>query len=274
MYAQYAGILYEKEFMPLLQQIHRSYSHRLGPGDLPGKRKDTERVYGVLVPHSPYAVAGPGMAWGYKLLSEHYFPETYVLLVPDTQNIYTQVVLVQEDIETVFGICVVDRAFSEKLLAQGIVSGVDDVQEFALELQILFLQQASRDRAKVLKVLPLIVPAQGNFSLLAEALLKIKKDIVVVIASDFHQDSSALGQEGGFVGDDKYLIRSLLHLDRFAFERSLEKYALSFLGRGALSLGVEILKKMGVSQGEIVNYYSSSEVSAVDEGRSFVSLVF
>ncbi|MDP3729112.1 MAG: AmmeMemoRadiSam system protein B [bacterium] len=273
MKAQYSGILYEKEYMPLLHQIHRTYTHRLGPGEMPGKRKDTERVYGILVPHSPYALAGPGMAWGYKLLSEHYFPETYVFLIPDTQGLYDKVMLVNESIETLFGVCSVDSAFADALLATTLVSSLKESSEFALEIQIPFLQEASRDRLKVLKIIPLIVPVCQNLPQLAEALVKIKKDIVVIIASDLCGGSFVEDVDGSYFGYDKQLLRYILHFDTEGFAHALEKHKLSLLGEGALVLGMEILKQLAVPQGEILNYYNSSEMAS-SEAKSFVSLVF
>ncbi|HIH15072.1 MAG: hypothetical protein QT08_C0017G0005 [archaeon GW2011_AR17] len=273
MKAQYSGIFYEKEYMPLLHQIHRSYTHRLGPGEMPGKRKDTERVYGILVPHSPYALAGPGMAWGYKLLSEHYFPECYVLLLPDTKGLYDKAMLAQDSFETVFGVCSLDTAFADALLATGFVSVLKENPEFPLEIQIPFLQEASRDRLKILKILPLIVPRCQNLHQLAEALVKIKRDIVVIIASDFCGGNFVADSEGNYFGYDKQLLKYILHFDTEGFAHALEKHKLHFVGEGALLLGMEILQQLSVPQGEILNYYTSSEVASSEE-KSFVSLVF
>ncbi len=264
----YSGINYEKEYVPLLTEIHRSYTHRLGPGELPGRRKDTERIYAVVVPHSSYAFAGPGMAWGYKMLSEHYFPETYVLLIPSSKE-NSPICVVDEDFESAFGVCFVDNIFVNKLLETGLVSRAENVDELALELQIPFLQQASRDRLKLLKVLPLIV-SSSSLKKLAETLVQIKKDIVVIIASDFVIGASS---EGDLIGHDKQLIQYILRFDIGGFEKYIEKHNISLPSKNVFSLGIEILKQLGVNQGEVVNYYNSGEIGS-EESKSFVSLVF
>ncbi len=262
----YSGIHYEKEYVPLLTQIHKFYTHRLGPGELSTRRKDTERVYGVVVPHSSYALAGPGMAWGYKLLSEHYFPDTYVLLLPGIQE---QTCVFDEDFESAFGLCSVDSLFAQRLLETGLVCRAEQVENLAVELQIPFLQQASRDRLKLLKVLPLFVSSSSSLEKLAEELVRIKKDIVLVMASDF------IGAflQGDFSGHDKQLIQYLLRFDTDGFERYLEKHGLSLPSKGVFVLGIEVLKQLGVSQGEVVNYYTAAEMGS-QEAKSFVSVVF
>jgi len=261
----YSGVYYEKEYVPFLTQIHKCYTHRLGPGELSGRRKDTERLYAVVVPHSSYALAGPGMAWGYKLLSEHYFPETYVLLLPGIQE---KTCIIDEAFESSFGVCSVDTDFAQKLVDTGLVSCAEHVEDIALELQIPFLQQASRDRISLLKVLPLFV-SSSSLQKIAEELVRIKKDIVVILASDFVGGSS----QGDFSGHDKQLIHSLLRFDADGFERYLEKHDLSLPSKDVFLLGIEILKQLGVSQGEVVNYYTAAEMGS-QEAKSFVSVVF
>lgn len=264
----FSGIQYEKEYVPLLTQIHSWYTHRLGPGEMGEKRKDTERVYGIIVPHSSFRFGGPAMAWGYKVLSEHYFPETYVLLLPDLLH-KEGIFVLNEDFTSPFGICSVDHTFAQKLLDTGLVHLAESTSTLSFELQILFLQQASRDRTKLLKILPLFV-SSASFQKVAETLVSLKKDIVVICASDF---IGGISEKGEFSLHDKQLIQYLIRLDSDSFARYLEKQSISFLSKDVLVFGIEILKQLGVTQGEIVNYYTAAEISSQGK-ESFVTLVF
>ena len=269
----YSGILYEKGYVHLLNQIHTCYEHPLGPRKLPEKRVG-DRVYGVVVPYSSYVVSGPCAAWSYKLLAEHYFPETYVLLVPDTSGTFVNYVTVTDDFETPFGICYIDRAFAQALLDTGIVSRARDVQEFALEVQLPFLQHACRDKVKQLQILPLIVPHTHNVDRVAQELVKIKKDIVVIVASHLSlQNSSSLSEEE-LSAQDLAIVQYILDFDVEGLEHFVRKNKGTLPGIYALILGLHILKQLGVQQGELLHHYRSSLLISGQGSEGFASMVF
>ena len=270
----YSGILYEKGYVSLLNQIHRCYEHPLGPRQLPEKRKEGQRVYGIVVPYTSYAVSGPCAAWGYKMLAEHYFPETYVVLVPDTSGTFVNYVTVGEDFETSFGVCQIDRPFVQALLDTGIVSRARDVQEFSLEVQLPFLQHASRDKLRQLKIVPILVPHSHNVEKLAELIVDIKKDIVVIIASHFSPQGSTSLSEEELSAQDLALVQYVLDFDVEGLESFVTKNKGDMPGVHALILGLHILKYLGVHQGELLHHYRSSLLVPGKGSEGFVSMVF
>jgi len=117
----YAGMFYEKEYVPLMKQLDSVYKHKLGPGDLPTRRKE-EKIHGIIVPHEHYSLSGPCAAWAYKLLAEHKFPQTFLLLVPDQTGNLLNYATCLEDFETAFGICKCDQEVAKALIDSGIVT--------------------------------------------------------------------------------------------------------------------------------------------------------
>lgn len=271
--ALYAGVLYKKGYVALLNQIHGCYEHSLGPRRLPDRRKHGERVYSVVVPYSSYTISGPCAAWSYKMLAEHYFPETYVLLLPDTQGVFVNYVTVVDDFETAFGVCSIDRPFVQALLDTGIVSRTRDVQEFALEVQLPFLQQACRDRLAQLKIVPLIIPHSYNVEMLAKEVVKIKKDIVIIMASHFSVQNTFLSEEE-LSAQDLALVQYILDFDIARLEHFVRKNKGNMPGVYPLILGLHILKELGVHQGELLHHYRSSLLVSGNGSEGFVSMVF
>lgn len=278
---KYAGRLYEGEYVRLDEQMSACYDHSLGPGDLPLRRKEA-RMYGLVVPCSPYSLSGPCAAWAYKLLAESYFPETYVLLLPDTKGVFVNYVTCLEDFQTVFGSCSVDKPFAQALLQTGIVSRAETIDEVALELQLPFLLHACRDRIQDIRILPIVVPHSHNIEKLAEEIVRIKKDIVILIVSDFTPyGPQYLYTPYKYSVDDEIqnvdlsLVKFLLNFDSEALLKFVKRYTIPLPGKDALVLGIEILKQLGVREGELLSYYRSSDISSEKENSvGFASLVF
>ena len=165
------GILYKRESEELKEQIESLYKSEFGPGNLPLKRRES-RIYGVVVPYSQYDYSGSAMAWAYKLLAESYFPETYIILVPDTKGSFVNYVTVFDDFQTPLGTCKVDLELARKLIDLGLVSFTSNLQEFTLEVQLPLLMDSCKDRINDLKILPIVVPNLHNYEKLVEEIMK------------------------------------------------------------------------------------------------------
>jgi len=264
------GILYKRDSEQLNEQIEYLFKGEFGPGNLPSKRGEN-RVYGVIVPYSQYTYSGSAMAWAYKILAESYFPETYVILVPDTKGTYVNYVTVFDDFQMPFGTCKVDLEFARNLVDLGLVSFTSDLQEFALETQLPMLMYSAKDRINDLKILPIIVPNLNNYEKLIEEILNLKKDIVVIIASEM----SPYGLnymylpfmeniEENISKQDMILIKSMINFETENYLKFVQKNRIPIIGKNCVVVGLELIKNLGCIYGELMCYYRSSQLNNDD----------
>lgn len=244
--------------------IESFYQSKLGPGKLFGRRSD-DRVYGVIV---PYSFAGECAAWSYKMIAEYYFPETYIIILPALEN---SVVL--EDVETSFGAFKVDKELGEVLVKNGFVENkIDD----ALNIQLLFLQHASLDRINELKVLPIFISNKESYEKVIDELLKVRKDIVVIIGLDFSfldvEEFNAEIEEN-VISQDMLISKMILDLNADEYFNYASK--IDLFGKEACFFGIELLKKLGVNTVELLSYCRSDEIDGKKNNTlGFVSMVF
>ncbi len=271
----YSGILFPEDYDPLIKEVESCFQHKLGPGDLPTKRKE-DRIYGILVPHSLYKFSGPCSAWAYKTIAENYFPETFVILFPDTSGKFINYATILEDIETVFGTCYVDKQIGRVLVEQGIVTLANNFREYSFELQLPFLQHMCKDKIHDVKILPIIIPHSFNAGKLAEEIIKIKKDLVVIMVSEltafganFLYQPFKYNIDESVNGQDMALIKFILDFDSEGFFKYVKKNKIPMPGKDAVVVGIELLKQLGVKKGELLSYYRSNEID--DDKENFVS---
>jgi len=264
------GMLYKRDSEELGIQIESLYKSEFGPGNLPSKRKEN-RVYGVVVPYSQYDYSGAAMAWAYKILAESYFPETYVILVPDTKGAFVNYVTVFDDFETPFGVCKVDLEFARNLIDLGLVSFTSELNEFTLEVQLPFLMHSCKDRISDLKILPIIVPNLHNYDKLVEEILKLKKDIVVIVASEMSPYGLKYmylpfmeNVEENISKQDMVLMKNMINFEYEIYLKFIQKNRIPILGKNCVVLGLELIKSLGSSSGELMCYYRSSQVNNDD----------
>ena len=279
--SSFAGKFYEKDYVKLMSQIDSSYEHEFGPGDLPTRRKEG-KLHGIIVPHDYYNLSGPCASWGYKLLAEHKFPDTFVILVPDQSNTLLNYATTSEDFETEFGICKVDKEFVEKLIANGIVTKKDSIVEQALEMQLPFLMHACKDKVKDVKILPIVIPHTHNLEALAKEIVDSGKDIVVIVASNFtkygpkflftpfkYNLNESLNQL------DRNIVKSILNLDSDTLIKYVRRNKIQASGIYAITLALTIFKLMEVNEGELLSFYRSSKIDEdLENFISYMSFVF
>tara|TARA_Y100000310_G_C20687341_1_gene819937 strand:+ start:103 stop:951 length:849 start_codon:yes stop_codon:yes gene_type:complete len=279
--SSFAGKFYESDYVGLMNQIDSSYEHELGPGDLPTRRKEG-KLHGIIVPHDHYNLSGPCATWAYKLLAEHKFPETFVILVPDQTNSLLNYATALEDFETEFGICKIDKEFAEKLINEGFVTKKDFIVEQALEVQLPFLLHACKDKIKDVKILPIVVPNTNNFEELAEKIVSSGKDIVVIVASNFtkygpkflfkpfkYNLKESLNQL------DRNLVKPIINLDNNTLVKHVRRNKIQVSGINAIVLALAIFKFMKVEEGELLSFYRSSRIDEdLENFISYMSFVF
>ncbi|MBT3323839.1 AmmeMemoRadiSam system protein B [archaeon] len=279
--ASFAGKYYEKDYVSVMNQINSLYESKLGPGDLATSRKN-DNLFGILVPHDKYSLSGACAAWAYKILAESKFPDTFLILVPDQTGTVVNYLTCLEDFETEFGVCRIDKEFAEKLLESGIVSKADAVVEQALEVQLPLLQHACKDRINDIKILPIVVPSANNVEILAKKIVEIKKDLVVIVVSNFTKYGNKFlftpfkyNVKESLEGLDLGMIRLILNLDSEMFLKNVKRNKIQVSGSFSVALGLNVLKLLGAEEGELLSYYKSSSINKDEENSvSYFSFIF
>jgi len=276
---QFAGSYYKADFEKLAKQIEACYTGNLGPGDLPTKRKE-KSLKGIIVPHAAYSYSGQCAAWAYKEVAESKFPKTYIILFPDHTETHFDFATTDEDFETMLGVVKTDKEFVNKLLQTKLVKKTTNFKEYSIEVQLPFLQLANKDNLNKIQIVPIICPTTNNYKELAEEILKISKDIVVIISSDFTHYGVKFGYtpfkfniEQSIKDLDKNAIKLIMNYDSEEFLKYIKKTKATICGQYSITLGIEILKQIS-KEPELLCYYNSSKINPKDNQVSYASIVF
>ena len=276
----FIGQFYEADFEKLEKQIKECFTHDLGPGDLPTKRTNKE-LKGILVPHAGYSYSGPCAAWAYKETAESQIPKTFIILAPDHNGLHFNFATTDQDFETPMGVLQIDKEFVNKLIQSKLVKKTNNMKEHSLEVQLPLLLFSNMDQLKNIKIVPIICPTNNNYKELAEEIVKINKDITVIISSDF----THYGQRFGYtpfkfnikqsIKDlDKQAIKEILNLNSENFLKFIKKTKATICGKYPIALGIEILKLINTKSTELLCYYDSTKIIPNDSQVSYASILF
>jgi len=262
-----AGQFYEGDFDTLNKQIEACFKHKMGPGELPGKRSD-KAIKGIVVPHAGYMFSGPCAAWAYKEIAESKFADVYVILGNNHAGSLT--CASKEDWETPIGVVNVDKAFTDKIIeSTGLkVNEETHASEHSIEVQLPFLQFACKDNLKNLRIVPIIVAHGEDYKNLGEGIKKAisdsGKNVVVIASSDF----THYGMNYGYVPFSDNIKENLEKLDKgaigwiekknsYRFIDFVEEKEATICGMYAIAALLDSIKADKV---KLLQYYSSGDI--------------
>jgi len=267
--AAFKGQFYEADFGKLDKQIHESFLSEKGPGELPVSKRQG-KIQAVISPHAGYMFSGPCAAWAYKALGEAEFADVYVILGVDHSG-YGKTCYSTEGFETPFGLVRVDLDFA-KLVSEkcGITSDPEGhAFEHSIEVQLPFLQFVSKDRLNELKILPIIVSSDIDYKELGlglkEAIMDSKKNICIIVSSDF----THYGRNYHFIPFSTDVQKRLYDLDEGAIgfiKRVDAKGLVNYIAdTGATICGVlgiaVLLCAIKSSKIRLLQYYTSGDIA-------------
>ncbi len=264
---RFAGQFYEASNGKLQEQIKSCFTNELGPGALPLKRSD-KPLRGIIVPHAGYEFSGPCAAWAYKEMAESKAPKTVVILAPDHNGRYEFPTTTTDELDTPLGTVIVNKSFVTNLAKKCPFLRVDHLAEHAVEVQLPFLQFVNAD-VKNLMVVPIVVPSMDNYKDLASAIAELDEEVFVVCSTDL----THFGPEFDYV-PFKYEVKenlqeldmgaiSLLeNLDTDGFVKYVKKTGATICGANAILVALELMKELFVKKGELLSYYTSSNVTS------------
>ena len=170
---------YPTTFDKLDKAINESFMHKKGPGTLQSSRRNIPLNL-IIVPCDKIKKCGPCSAWGYMEIAESNFPTTYLLLGTNHHSKTKFSTYLFTNWETPFGIIKTNVDLGKELtdiFPQILNEHTGHVEEHSIEIQLPWLQFASRDNLQELSFIPLTIntTAIKDIKKLAEVLSKFTK---------------------------------------------------------------------------------------------------
>ena len=269
-----SGQFYSDDFGELTNQINDSFHSKFGPGALPITKR-TKEIFGIIAPHAGYQFSGPGAAWAYKEIAEAKFPDVYIMLGLSHSGFPSCVSL--EDWETPFGVVKVEQDFQNKLMQN---SGLKQNErahssEHSIEVQLPFLQFASKDKLNSIEIAPIIVSEDMPYKEIAKAIVKTiketKKRAIIIASSDFTHYGVNYGYfpfhekiKENMYKLDKLAIEHIQNLDAYKFLDYIGKTSATICGRIPIAVAIEACKLLGAKKAKLLHYYTSGDILGGD----------
>ncbi len=266
-----AGMFYADNFDELSNQINDSFHSKFGPGALPIKKRQKE-VLGIIAPHAGYPFSGPAAAWAYKEIAESRLADVYIMLGLSHSGFPSCISL--DDWETPFGVVKVDQGFQRVLMANsGLKSNTEaHAQEHSIEVQLPFLQFANNDYIKQMKIAPIIVSEDKNYTEIAQSIVKTieqtRKKAVIIASSDFTHYGINYGYfpfhdnvKENMNKIDKKAIEYIKDLDAEGFLKYVSNTGATICGRIPIAVAIACCKLLGAKKAKLLHYYTSGDIT-------------
>jgi AmmeMemoRadiSam system protein B len=260
-----SGIFYSSDKEQLLDELKGCFTNKIfGPGRLPPS-DEVRKIYGIVSPHAGYLYSGSVAANGYYSISSSKF-DNVILVGPNHYGLGSYVATTMDGIwESPIGDVPVNSQVAKDIASKA--ASMDD-DEFAhsrdhcLEVQIPFLLYSSEK----FRIVPIILTNQDEYIALevgtaisdtVKEWASKEKEFMLIASSDFtHYESNPEAHR-----KDSQLIKSILSLDISAFYSNLRQYNVSACGYGAIATIMVAAKNLGATQGELLRYATSGDVT-------------
>jgi hypothetical protein len=242
--------------------IEGCFTHRLGPGGLPGEASPSRSIIAVVSPHAGYIYSGPAAAYGYLHLAEEAKPSCVVIIGPNHSGIGSPIAMMDRGCwETPLGEVEVDgEVAAEVFRASGIID-VDEaahLREHSIEVQLPFLQYIY---GPSLRFVPISMRYQDLESsrevgrAIAEA--AEERDLVVVASTDLshYEDQASANRK------DRRVLEAITSLDEGALLEAVHGYGVSMCGYGPVAAALVASKALGAEGAELLSYHTSGDVT-------------
>ena len=184
---------YPNAFDKLDQSIKDSFFHEEGPSTLPTSRKE-KSIKSILIPCDNYKKIGPSLAWAYKEIAETRFQDTYIIIGTNNNSQTKISTYTFTDWETPLGIVKTDKELGKQLInlyPKIINEHTAHEKEHSIELQLPYLQFASRDKLPNLKIIPISLNLK-DINKIRELAEKLNQFNITIIASSNIEDTGTM----------------------------------------------------------------------------------
>ena len=260
-----AGTFYPSDADELVKLIEWSFTHPLGPGEVPEVSEVRRREsVGFMVPHAGYVYSGPVAAWAYCYLAKEGPPETVIIVGPNHTGLGSPISVMPPSIwETPLGHVHVDAEAVEEIVRESGVVDVDHaahLYEHSLEVQLPFLQYLFGNKFKIVPIVMGLQTPEAAKALakgIYRAMEKLGKDFTFLASSDLnHYEPHEIT-----VKKDMMAIEKILKLDTEGLYRTLIENDISMCGPGPVMTLMELSKLYGVREGVLLKHATSGDTS-------------
>jgi MEMO1 family protein len=257
-----AGSFYPRDPRRLKADIESSFTHKLGPGRLPGKGEKPRTITALVCPHAGYMYSGHVAAYSYLALSEEKAPETAVILCPNHTGLGSAVSLMGEGSwETPLGRLKIDEELSRAIFK---ASGMIDMDETAhtyehsIEVQLPFLQYLY---GSDISIVPICMGFQDleTSRNVGEAIAEAAKgrNAIIIASTDMtHQEPQASATR-----KDRLVLDAVEKLDEEGVQEAVRKNHMTMCGYGPVSAAIVASKLLHADRAEILSYHTSGDIT-------------
>jgi AmmeMemoRadiSam system protein B len=260
-----SGIFYSSAKEELVAELEGCFMDKVfGPGRLPPTDQARE-IYGLVSPHAGYLYSGGVASNGYYGISSSKF-DNVILVGPNHYGLGSYVATTMDGIwESPMGEVLVNQQVAKEIASKATSMAIDEFahsRDHCLEVQIPFLLYTFER----FRIVPIILTNQDEY--IAQELGSAISDTVkegtskgekfmLIASSDFtHYESNSEAHR-----KDSQLIKPILSLDVGAFYSNLRQYNVSACGYGAIATIMVAAKNLGATQGELLRYATSGDVT-------------
>lgn len=258
-----AGAFYDANPDSLRKQITNSFTHRLGPGRLPGEVKE-DGILSIVAPHAGFVYSGASAAHAYLALAEQPAPETIIVIGPNHTGYGTPLSVMREGAwDTPLGRVQIDSELAGKIIENSSIAANDSSafrREHSLEVQLPFLQFIYPR----FKLVPVCMGYQDLETSrdLGEAIHRSieGKSVIIVASSDLnHQESKRESNR-----KDRFVLDAIEAMDEAMLQASVKREQISTCGYGPISATLIASKLGGAKSAEVLSYYTSGDIIGDD----------
>jgi AmmeMemoRadiSam system protein B len=270
-----AGQFYAGTKNQLIKQINTSYLDSHGPGSLPEIRQKPPRILGIIVPHAGYIYSGPIAAHAYHFLANHGFADIFIIIGPNHTGSGTGVSLMTKGSwQTPLGETTINTELAQ-IIYQGIIDTdtTAHLYEHSLEVQLPFLQHIAQPQNHF-DIIPICMMMQDTQTsleigqILANAIQKSKKNIVMIASSDFSHvgfNYNTMPPPNQQVDEyattqDHKAIKHILNIDPEGLIQTIHTHKISMCGYGPVAAVLTASKILKASEVNLLKYGTSYEV--------------
>ena len=238
----------------------------------PGRTLDSP--IGLIAPHAGYPYSGAVAAAGYGRVAALGRPEAVVLLGANHTGLGAPLSLSGHAVwETPLGRSPVDTRLVARLTDSGILESDGAFgREHSIEVQLPFIQSIWGCDLPIVPLCVMSVPLPSTEEGAAVIVDSVDdKSVLIVASSDFtHYEPDATAREL-----DHLALGPIRALDAERFERIYRERRLSICGAGAILMLLASCRRLGLTNGNLVEYATSGDVTG-DRGAvvGYASVLF
>lgn len=255
-----SGAFYPADPERLRRTIEECFTHRLGPGETPGKAASSRSIVSVICPHAGYMYSGPVAAHSYLHLASEAKPDSIVIIGPNHTGLGGPVSLgASEAWETPLGRVELDRDLADAIFRSSDIIDMDDtahLREHSIEVQLPFLQYIYGD----FKFIPICMGFQDleTSRSVGKTIAKATegRNPLIIASTDMtHQEPRSRASD-----KDHGVIDRILTLDEAAVQEWVRSHRVTMCGYGPVSAALVASKILGAKKAELLAYSTSGDV--------------